>query len=221
MNTWLLVAIIAVGAVALIIKRLIGEPINVRDLFGPAVVLTALGIWSVAEVKELNGTDIGWVLGGSVISLGFGLVRGSTVVVFEKNEVLHQRYTPKTFLVIVAAFVASALYGLLAKKMGMHEDARPMNLSIGIGFLGEALVIGYRGLLKGGNFAPEKPSLLDKYTGRGDQGRQGPDQGQDQGQGQNQGDGRPGQNRSPGAGLLDRYRSGGSILDDLDKFKRR
>ncbi|MFD8708729.1 DUF1453 domain-containing protein [Kitasatospora sp. NPDC059648] len=218
MNTWLLVAIIAVGAVALIIKRLIGEPINVRDLFGPAVVLTALGIWSVAEVKELNGSDIAWVIGGSVISLGFGLVRGSTVVVFEKNDILHQRYTPKTFLVIVVAFVASALYGLLAKKMGMHEDARPMNLSIGIGFLGEALVIGYRGLRSGGTFAPEKPSLLDKYTGRGDQG-------QGQGQGPNGGQQGPGQGRGPGGSILDRYRSGGSILDEyadrIDKFKRR
>ncbi|BAU85678.1 hypothetical protein SLA_4794 [Streptomyces laurentii] len=51
------------------------------------------------------------------------------------------------------------------------EDARPMNLSIGVGFLGEALVIGYRGLRGGTPFAPEKPSLLDAYTGRGDQSR--------------------------------------------------
>ncbi|MFE6100454.1 DUF1453 domain-containing protein [Streptomyces laurentii] len=171
MNTWLLVVIIAVAAVAVVVKRLIGEPLNVRDLFGPAVVLTALGVWSVAEAEQLNGTDIAWVTGGCVIGLGLGMVRGATVVVFEKRGILHQRYTARTFGVIVAAFVLSALYGLLAGKLGMREDARPVNLSIGVGFLGEALVIGHRGLRSGTPFAPEKPSPLDAYTGRGDQGR--------------------------------------------------
>ncbi|MER5354476.1 hypothetical protein ABT093_29615 [Kitasatospora sp. NPDC002551] len=48
----------------------------------------------------------------------------------------------------------------------MHEDARPLNLAIGTGFLGEALVIGYRGLRSGAAFAPERPGPLDRLTRR-------------------------------------------------------
>ncbi|MFF2661107.1 DUF1453 domain-containing protein [Kitasatospora sp. NPDC058032] len=166
MNTWLLVTIIAVAAVAVVVKRLIGEPVNVRDLFGPPVVLTALGVWSLLEAEDLNGADVGWVVGGCLIGLGLGALRGRTVALSTRNGVLHQRYTGRTFLVIVVAFLASALYGLLARELGMHGDARPLNLSIGVGFLGEALVIGYRGLRAGTPFAPEKPGLLDRYGER-------------------------------------------------------
>ncbi|WP_344325817.1 DUF1453 domain-containing protein [Kitasatospora putterlickiae] len=161
MPTWLLVTIIAGAAVAVVAKRMIGEPVNVRDLFGPPVVLTALGVWSVLEAGGLNGADLGWVVGGCLIGLGLGALRGATVAVFTRDGVLHQRYTGRTFLVILLAFLASGLYGLLARKLGMHPEARPINLSIGVGFLGEALVIGYRGLRNGTPFAPEKPGPLD------------------------------------------------------------
>ncbi|WP_380280213.1 DUF1453 domain-containing protein [Kitasatospora purpeofusca] len=166
MDTWLLVTIVVVAAVAVVVKRLIGEPVNVRDLFGPPVVLTALGVWSVLEVEELNGADVGWVVGGCLIGLGLGALRGATVAVFARDGVLYQRYTGRTFLVVVAAFLASALYGLLARRLGMHEAARPVNLSIGVGFLGEALVIGYRGLRSRTPFAPERPGPLDGHADR-------------------------------------------------------
>ncbi|MFB7473822.1 DUF1453 domain-containing protein [Kitasatospora sp. NPDC056184] len=174
MQTWLLVTIIAVAAAAVVVKRLIGEPVNLRDLFGPPVVLTALGVWSVLEAEELNGADAGWAVGGCLIGLGLGALRGATVALSRRNGVLYQRYTGRTFLVVVLALLASALYGLLAGKLGMHEAARPVNLSIGVGFLGEALVIGYRGLRGGTPFAPERPGPLDRYAGRsGRSGRSG------------------------------------------------
>ncbi|WP_399927495.1 hypothetical protein [Streptomyces kanamyceticus] len=38
----------------------------------------------------------------------------------------------------------------------MHENARPLQLAIGVSFLGEALVIGYRGMTSGVPFAPAR-----------------------------------------------------------------
>ncbi|MFE6866741.1 DUF1453 domain-containing protein [Kitasatospora sp. NPDC057692] len=168
MRAWLLVTVIAVAAVAVVVKRLIGEPVNLRDLFGPPVVLTALGVWSVLEAGEPDGADVGWVVGGCLIGLGLGALRGATVALSRRDGVLYQRYTGRTFLVVVLALLASALYGLLAGRLGMHEAARPVNLSIGVGFLGEALVIGGRGLRGGTPFAPERPSPLDGYADRVD-----------------------------------------------------
>ncbi len=46
MNSWLLAALIAAALVLVIVKRLKGEPVNVRELFAGPAVLTALGIAS-------------------------------------------------------------------------------------------------------------------------------------------------------------------------------
>lgn len=86
--------------------------------------------------------------------------------VYPQDGMLFQRYTGRTFLAIAATLAAMAAFGFVAVRMGMNEDAWPIKLSIGLGFLGEALVVGARGLAVGTPFAPERPGLLDGYTRR-------------------------------------------------------
>ncbi|WKX70850.1 DUF1453 domain-containing protein [Streptomyces sp. XD-27] len=155
MHTWLVVAVIAVVVVVVVVRRLGGEPLNARDLFAPPVVLTGLGAWSLWETGGLTGADIAWVVAGAALGLGLGAVRGATIQVFDKGGVLWHRYTGRTFLVMVVSLAASAGFGLLATSLGMHEEARSTQLSIGVGFLGEALVVGRRALVTGLPFAPE------------------------------------------------------------------
>ncbi|MGG7570207.1 hypothetical protein [Streptomyces sirii] len=38
----------------------------------------------------------------------------------------------------------------------MHENARPVQLSIGVNFLGESLIVGRRGMASGIPFAPAR-----------------------------------------------------------------
>ncbi|GHC54406.1 DUF1453 domain-containing protein [Streptomyces cinnamoneus] len=156
MNVWLLAGLITAVVIVVVIKRLIGEPLNARDLFGPPVVLSGLGVWALYKAEHLTGADIAWAVGGVALGIALGALRGTTVRVFEKQGVLWQRYTGRTFLVLVASAAVMAGFGLLATRMGMHEQARPTQLSIGVGFLGEALVIGARGLASGVPFAPER-----------------------------------------------------------------
>ncbi|MEV5509633.1 DUF1453 family protein [Streptomyces orinoci] len=156
MNPWLLAAIILVLVIAVVIKRLIGEPINVRDLFAPPVVLIIIGCVSLAKMKDVTNTDLGWVIGGSILGMALGAYRGTTIQISEKQGYLYQRYTGKTFLAVVGTLVIMAAFGFLAVKMGMHENARPVQLSIGVSFLGESLVVGRRGLATGIPFAPER-----------------------------------------------------------------
>ncbi|GAA2931840.1 hypothetical protein GCM10020221_29590 [Streptomyces thioluteus] len=155
MSTWLLVVVIAVVAVVVVVKRLTGEPLNARDLFAPPVVLTGLGVWALCEADGLTGADAAWATVGAVLGLALGAVRGTTIRIFERDGVLWHRYTGRTFLVLVASLAVSAGFGLFASAMGMHEGARPVQLSIGVGFLGEALVVGRRALASGVPFAPE------------------------------------------------------------------
>lgn len=156
MNGWLLAALILVAVVAVIIKRLRGEPVNARDLFAPPAVLIAIGVFSVARAEGLTDADIAWAAGGALLGCALGALRGVTVELSDRDGFLWQRYTGRTFGVTVISLLAMAGFGLLAVRMGMHEAARPAQLGIGVSFLGEALAVGYRGLASGTPFAPER-----------------------------------------------------------------
>jgi hypothetical protein len=141
--TWVL---IAVAVVAVVAKRFHGERVNVRDLAGPPVVLLAIGVLGLADVR-LTAVDWVWLVAGSLVGLGLGVARGATVRVFARDGVPWQRYTPWTLLVWAGSFGVSLALGFAASATGAAADARPMTLSIGIGLLGEAIPIGVR-LLK-------------------------------------------------------------------------
>ncbi|MFB7905902.1 DUF1453 domain-containing protein [Kitasatospora sp. NPDC056076] len=156
MGNWVHVALIGVVVVVVVVRRLRGEPLNARDLFAPPVVLTALGLWALSQRHGLGAGDCGWIGAGAALGVALGALRGATIRVYERGGVLWQRYTGRTFLVAVVSLAAMAGFALLAERGGLAADARPVQLSIGVGFLGEALVVGYRGLAFGAPFAPER-----------------------------------------------------------------
>ncbi|WP_030058387.1 MULTISPECIES: hypothetical protein [Streptomyces] len=156
MNGWVHAGLIAAVVVAVVIRRLRGEPLNARDLFGPPVVLTGLGVWALLQHHGLGPGDYAWVAAGAVLGVALGAVRGATIRVYERDGVLWQRYVGRTFLVAALSLAVMAGFSLLAEHFGLARDARPVQLSIGVGFLGEALVVGFRALASGVPFAPER-----------------------------------------------------------------
>ncbi|MGC0421403.1 DUF1453 domain-containing protein [Embleya sp. AB8] len=156
MNPWLLAALIAVVVIAAVIKRMIGEPVNARDLFAAPVILIGFGIMSLVKTTDLTGADLTWLIAGAVLGVALGALRGSTVRLVDRRGFLWQRYTGRTFLAVLGSLAVMAGFGVLAVKMGMHEYARPLQLSIGVNFLGESLVVGLRGMASGIPFAPAR-----------------------------------------------------------------
>ncbi|MFD0385598.1 DUF1453 domain-containing protein [Streptomyces stramineus] len=156
MNPWLLTAIIVVVVIAVVIKRMIGEPVSVRELFAAPVILTGIGILSLVKKTDLTATDITWVIAGAVFGVALGALRGATVQLVDKGGVLWQRYTGRTFLAVIGTVAIAAGFNVLAVQMGMHENARPLQLAIGVSFLGESLMIGCRGMTSGIPFAPAR-----------------------------------------------------------------
>ncbi|GGU75060.1 hypothetical protein GCM10010211_46280 [Streptomyces albospinus] len=156
MNPWLLAAIIAVVVIAVVIKRMIGEPVNAKELFIAPAILTGIGILSLVKKTDLTGTDLTWVITGAVLGAALGALRGATIQLVDKGGVLWQRYTGRTFLTLIGTLAVTAGFNVLAVKMGMHENARPLQLSIGVSFLGESLMVGRRGMTSGIPFAPAR-----------------------------------------------------------------
>ncbi|MER5786637.1 DUF1453 domain-containing protein [Streptomyces mobaraensis] len=156
MHGWSLAALIAVVVVVVVVRRLRGEPLNARDLAAPPVVLLTIGAVTLAKTDTVTAADYAWVVPGALLGAGLGALRASTVRIFERDGVLWQRYTGRTFLVLAGSLAVMAAYGFLAERAGMHPEARPTQLTVGVSFLGESLVLGLRGLRSGIPFAPEK-----------------------------------------------------------------
>ncbi|WP_433213464.1 hypothetical protein [Microtetraspora malaysiensis] len=137
--------IVALLVIGVVVKRFVGEPLNARDLFGPPVVLLAIGV--------SNATWGVWTVVGCVVGLLFGALRGLTLRLFVKQGHLWQRYTLWTVLVWI---ISAAVNFGISLVSGMPEHARPIALTIGVSLLGEALMLGLRALDTGRPFAPER-----------------------------------------------------------------
>lgn len=159
-----MVFVIIVGAIVLIVKRFLGEPVDARDTFLTPLILVGIGVYSVTKVADLSGTDIVWLVIGGVVGIAFGAVRGTTTVLFARDGHLWQRYTVKTLVVWTTSIATGFGISLLGSTMGMHHDAKPITLSIGIGMLGEMLTLGLRALSTGIPFAPDKKSAARSGT---------------------------------------------------------
>jgi hypothetical protein len=142
MITWVL---IVVGVVAVIVKRTVGEPVDLRDLAVPPLVLLGIGVHALTQV-HLGAVDVLWLVVGSLVGLAMGVLRGSSVLLFTADGVLRQRYTARTFGYWGLSLVVNLAVGYTA---GLYTDARPITLSIGVGLLGEALPVGLRALRVG------------------------------------------------------------------------
>ncbi|MEV4166398.1 hypothetical protein [Nonomuraea dietziae] len=137
-------AALIVGLVGyVVVRRMIGEPLNARDVYLAPLVLIGLGIHALTGVA-LTAVDVLWLVISGLVALGFGAMRASTTGLFEREGVLWQRYTWRTLVVWVVSAAASIGVGLLATRYGLHEQARPMSLAIGVGLSGEALVTAVR-----------------------------------------------------------------------------
>ncbi|MEV7184284.1 DUF1453 domain-containing protein [Kitasatospora sp. NPDC093102] len=116
---------------------------------------------SLAQRHGLGPAGYGWIAAGAALGVALGAVRGATIRVYEREGVLWQRYTGRTFLVAALSLGVMAGFAALAAHFGLAPEARPVQLSIGVGFLGEALVVGFRAVSSGTPFAPERRAPWD------------------------------------------------------------
>ncbi|AUI60677.1 DUF1453 domain-containing protein [Amycolatopsis sp. BJA-103] len=162
MRTWLLVALAIAVVIAIVVRRLRGEPLVARDVFGAPVILIGIGVYGLTKLDAFTFTDGLWLVLGALVGCGLGAVRAATTKLFERDGVLWLRYTGWTFGVWVLSMAVNFGIGFLAAMSGAHPDARPITLSIGVSLLGEALVIGMRAKTTGLPYAPPSESVLSR-----------------------------------------------------------
>lgn len=173
MSGVLTILIAAVLVVLMIVKRLAGQPVQVKRMILMPVILIAVGGYQLVKNGDAL-TGVMWIslVATGLVSLGVGAARGATIRLYERDGTLWQKYTPLTFLVWAGAFVArfavrfavSLLAGGSQLDPGMYRHLfdhsgsggsagtalmLTMVVTSGLGFLGETLVLGSRVLRAG------------------------------------------------------------------------
>ncbi|MPV35633.1 DUF1453 domain-containing protein [Georgenia subflava] len=155
-NPLVLAAVVVVVGGYVIVRRSVGEPLNVRDLSVPPLVLLALGVREVARGDALTVGQLYGLVGVGVLAVVLGGLRAMTVRFYLREGVLWYRYRLLTY----AVWVATALVGVAARLAtyavtDLPASAQTLYLSVGLTLAGESLVLAARGLLSGERFAAE------------------------------------------------------------------
>jgi membrane protein CcdC involved in cytochrome C biogenesis len=169
MGSVVIVLVVAVVAVLVVARRLMGQPVQAKRLFLVPVVMLAVGVYQVVEhAADVSAALLLSIVVTGVLSVGLGMLRGATLRLYERDGVLWQKYTPWTFVVWAGSFAArfgvravlggDAAYRTALAHGGLHGAAGSalmfgMLITSGLGFLGEALVVTPRALRLGLPFA--------------------------------------------------------------------
>lgn len=140
--------LIVVPLVVLVVRRIRGEPLDLKDAMVTPIVLLAIGTHMIIQVAP-TAIDLAWLAGLSVISLAFGVARSVTIVIERRGDEFVQRYQWTTFALLLTSLAVGAVLGLLAQHFGMHEEARPLTFTIGLGLGGEGAVTLIRAAQRG------------------------------------------------------------------------
>lgn len=140
--------LIVILLVVLIIRRVRGEPLDVKDAAVTPLVLLAIGTHMIIQARP-TGVDLAWLTGLSLVGLAFGAARSATTVIERRDGIVVQRYRWTTFALLVGSFLAGAALSRVGQHFGMHAEARPLIFTIGIGLAGEGVITLIRAARRG------------------------------------------------------------------------
>lgn len=136
--------LLVVVVVALVIgRRMTGRPVESRRLVVLPGVLAVYG-WTVLHKSgHLTNTDQVWLGVEGAVSVAIGVVRGSTVRLFERDGYVWSRYRPITLLLWVASIAARFALeaGAVASGAGKAVMTSSTILMFGLSLAAESLIV--------------------------------------------------------------------------------
>lgn len=138
LKTWWPVLVVVL-LIVVVVRRIRGEPLDLKDAIVLPLVLLVIGGRAIGDI-DLTTVDTVWLTLLSVVSVCFGAARSATTVIERREGVFIQRYRWTTFVLLLASLIVGGGLGLLAQQFGMHEGARPLTFTIGLGLAGEGAI---------------------------------------------------------------------------------
>ncbi|KAA9158099.1 DUF1453 domain-containing protein [Amycolatopsis acidicola] len=132
--------IVAIGYV--LVRRLAGDLAEAKRMLVLPGVLVVIGISQLGDVR--SATAMVFVVVTGLVSVVFGVLRGLSVRVYERDGVAAMRYTGLTIvfwvLNIAAKFGANFLLGVLDRSAG-SAAGNTLMLTLGAGLLVEGVIV--------------------------------------------------------------------------------
>jgi hypothetical protein len=137
------IALIIVVVVLVIGRRLTGRPVDTRRSVVMPAVLAVYGLSLVHKSGPVTHTDQVWLAASGLMSILFGLVRGMSVRLYERNGYLWARYRPSTLLLWVASIAARFAVEAAAVASGADRGVMTASLMLmfGLSLAAESLVV--------------------------------------------------------------------------------
>lgn len=145
-NWWPLLVVALL--VILVVRRIRGEPLDLKDAVVTPLILITIGTHMIVQIGP-TAVDLMWLAILTAVSLGFGAARSATIVIERRGDWYVQRYRWTTFALLLGSLIVSAALGMLAQRLGMHEEARPLTFTIGLGLAGEGAITLVRAARRG------------------------------------------------------------------------
>ncbi|WP_409182826.1 DUF1453 domain-containing protein [Amycolatopsis sp. VS8301801F10] len=145
------IVLIAAAIGYLMVRRVIGEPAQAKQMLILPAVLTIVGLSTLSgEVK--TAASLVFLVGTAAISVVLGALRGATVRISQRDGVAFVRYTAVTVGLWVANIVVKVGVNLALDAFDPQDAGGVSNsllLTLGVGILAEGLVVLYRALRAG------------------------------------------------------------------------
>lgn len=132
----------------LLVRRMTGQLMEARRMLVLPTILAVAGLASLNSTA-LSATAIGFLLLGCVVGAVFGVVRGYTVRIAERDGAAWMRYS----FASVGLWVAAIAVRLLLVPVENVVDPAAASvagqatmLAVGVGFLAESVVVLYRAM---------------------------------------------------------------------------
>ena len=143
-----MIALVVLLVGYLLVRRMTGQLMEARRMLVLPAILTVVGLASLNSAT-LSATAIGFLLLGCIVGIGFGLVRGYTVRITERDGTAWMRYSIASVGLWIAAIAARVL--LVPVESAIDPTAASVAgqatmVAVGIGFLAESVVVLYRAM---------------------------------------------------------------------------
>jgi hypothetical protein len=132
----------------LLVRRMMGEPVQAKRMLILPVVLTLIGLSDVSG-QARTPLSLLFVVATAAISIAIGALRGVSVRISERDGLAFVRYTGVTVVLWVVnlaiKFGANLVLGAIDPK-DAGAVSNSLLLTLGLGILAEGLVVLYRAL---------------------------------------------------------------------------
>ena len=137
------IALVVAGVVLVAIRRLTGRPVDSRRSVMMPGILAVYGLTLLHKSGPITHTDEAWLVVSGLVSVAFGLVRGMTVRLYERNGYLWARYRPSTLLLWLASIAARFAIEAAAVASGADRGVMTASLMLmfGLTLAAESLVV--------------------------------------------------------------------------------